>query len=63
MADINHLKQIEISEIYNFLEFLEDYGHIFYKDKDNLELLDKSFSKISEGIEIVKNLINDSYGR
>lgn len=56
--DINEIKKEEISDIRDFLDTLDDYGHIYYYEPD---MLDGPFKKIMEGIEEVHKLMNDSY--
>jgi len=56
--DIKKIKSIEIGEMYHFLENLQDYGHIYHYPS---EKLDEPFKKIMEGIEEVRQLMNDSF--
>lgn len=56
--DIKDIKKYEISEIYDFLEGLQEYGHIYHYPP---ERLDTGFNKILEGIEEVKKLMDDSF--
>lgn len=56
--DIKEIKSTEISEMYDFLEGLQDYGHIFHYPP---EKLDEPFKKIIEGIKEVHQLMNDSF--
>lgn len=58
--DINKVKGDEMAEIIDFYYFIEDYGHIFNLDP---KLLNEPFKKIIEGIEDVRKLVDDSYGR
>jgi len=56
--DIKKIKEEEVSEIYNFLECLQNYGHIYQYPPDKL---DEPFIKIMEGIEEIQQLMNDSF--
>ena len=56
--DIKEIKTFEISEIYDFLAGLEDYGHIYHYPA---ERLDEPFKKIMEGIEEVQQMMNESF--
>ena len=56
--DINELKKSEISEIYDFLETLQEYGHIYHLEPKKL---DKPFKKILEGMNEIINLMNESW--
>ena len=56
--DIKEIKKDEVSEIYDFLEGLTDYGHIYHYPADRL---DKPFDKILEGISEVQQLMKDSF--
>lgn len=56
--DIKEIKKYEIQEIRDFLEGLEDYGHIYHYPP---EKLDEPFRKILEGIEEVQQLMKDSF--
>jgi len=58
--EIKHLKEKEMQEVIDFYYFIDDYGHIFYDDP---KILEEPFKKIIEGIEQVKNIINDNYDR
>lgn len=58
MADIKELRPQEMAEIINFYYFIQDYGHIFYGDNNELE---KPFKKILEGIEEVKTIVDNYY--
>ena len=49
-----------MQEIIDFYYFIEDYGHIFY---DNPNILDKPFNKIIEGIEEIKEIIDNNYSK
>lgn len=56
--DIKEIKKIEIGEIYDFLQGLEDYGHIYHYPP---EKLDEPFKKIMEGIDEIHKLMDDSW--
>jgi len=58
MADIKEIKKYEMEEISDFLNKIEDYGHIFHM---NPKLLDEPFKKIMEGIEEVEKMMDDSF--
>jgi len=58
MADIKEIKKAEMNEIIDFYYHIEDYGHIFHLDPN---LLDEPFKKIIEGIEAVRQMMDDSY--
>lgn len=55
---IQEIKSKEMSEILDFYEFIQEYGHIFYGTEEEL---DKPFKKILEGIEEVRNIVNEYY--
>jgi hypothetical protein len=56
--DINKIKDYEIEEIKDFISFIRDYGHIFYGKETEL---DSSFNKIIEGINEIKNIVDNYY--
>ena len=56
--DIKEIKKEEISEIYDFLNLLQDYGHVYHYPP---EKLDEPFKKIIEGIQEIQQLMDDSY--
>jgi len=56
--DIAEIKKVEIEEIYDFLNVLSEYGHIFHLDP---KLLDEPFKKILEGINEVSKMMDDSW--
>lgn len=56
--DIKKIKQYEIQDIRDFLEGLEDYGHIYHYPP---EQLDEPFKKILEGIAEVQKLMKESW--
>lgn len=56
--DIKKIKEQEIHDISNFLEVLEEYGHVYHFPP---EKLDEPFKKILEGIQEINELIDDSY--
>lgn len=60
MSDIKEHKKTELQEIIDFYYFIEEYGHIFYDDP---KILDEPFKKIIEGIEEIKQIIDNNYGR
>jgi hypothetical protein len=57
MADIKDLRKNEMEEIIDFWNNIQEYGHIFYGDNQELE---EPFKKIIEGIEEVRK-IQDKY--
>lgn len=57
--DIKEIKSIEVGEMYDFLEGLQDYGHIYHFPP---ERLNEPFKKIVEGMQEVQQLMEDSYG-
>jgi len=56
--DIKEIKKQEIEEIHDFLEELNDFGHIYHFPH---ERLDSPFKKIIEGIQEVQKLMKDSF--
>ncbi len=56
--DIKNIKTNEIQEIYDFLEGLQDYGHIYHFPP---ERLDEPFNKILEGIAEIQKLMKESW--
>ena len=56
--DIKKIKEQEIHDISNFLEVLEEYGHVYHYPP---EKLDEPFKKILEGIQEINELMDDSY--
>ena len=56
--DIKKLKPSEIQEIRDFLDGLEEYGHIYHYPP---EKLDEPFNKILEGIEEIRKLMRESF--
>ena len=56
--DIKKIKEQEIDDISNFLEVLEEYGHVYHFPP---EKLDEPFKKILEGIQEIHELMDDSY--
>jgi hypothetical protein len=56
--DIKELKPQEMTEITDFCQHIQDYGHVFHLDP---KTLDNPFKKILEGIAEVKQLMDDSY--
>lgn len=55
--DIKKIKEQEIDDIYDFLEVLEEYGHVYHFP---LEKLDEPFKKILESIKEIYELLKDS---
>lgn len=55
---IKKLKPNEIQEIKDFLDGLEEYGHIYHYPP---EKLDEPFNKILEGIEEIRKLMRESF--
>lgn len=55
--DIKQLKPQEISEMRDFLDQLDEYGHIYHFPP---EKLDEPFKKIIEGIKEVQYLQKES---
>ena len=56
--DIKKIKSTEIQDIRDFLQGLEDYGHIYHYSP---EQLDEPFKKILEGIAEVQILMKESW--
>lgn len=56
--DIKKIKEQELHDISNFLEVLEEYGHVYHFPP---EKLDEPFNKILEGIQEIHELMKDSY--
>jgi len=56
--NIREIKSTEVGEIYDFLDVLNDYGHIFHLDP---KLLDAPFEKIMDGIKEIEKMMDDSY--
>jgi hypothetical protein len=56
--DIKEIKKEEVSEMYDFLKGLQDYGHIYHYPP---EKLDDPFKKIMEGIKEIQQLMEDSF--
>ena len=57
MADIKDIRKSEMEQIIDFWNHIQEYGHIFYGDNQELE---EPFKKILEGIEEVRK-IQDKY--
>ena len=55
---INEIKSIEIQEIKDFLENLEEYGHIFHLDP---KLLDKPFNQILQAMSEIEDMMDESF--
>ena len=60
MSDIKELKKLEMEEIIDFFNFIQDYGHIFYDDPS---VLDEPFVKIMEGIDEIRQIVDNNYSR
>ena len=56
--DIKEIKKQEVSEMYDFLEGLQDYGHIYHYTP---EKLDEPFKKIIEGMQEIQQLMKYSF--
>jgi hypothetical protein len=56
--DIKEIKKYELMEIRDFLDGIEEYGHIYHYPP---EKLDEPFRKILEGIAEVHKLMDDSF--
>lgn len=56
--DIKKLKSSEIQDIRDFLDGLDDYGHVYYFPPEDL---DEPFRKILEGIQEVQKLMKESW--
>ena len=56
--DIKQIKKEQVTEIYDFLQTLQDYGHIYHYPP---EKLDEPFQKIMQGIEEIQKLMKDSF--
>lgn len=53
MPNIKDLRKNEMEEIIDFYYQIEEYGHIFYGDNQELE---EPFKKIMEGIDEVRKI-------
>lgn len=58
--NINEIKNTELNEMTDFINFIGDYGHIFYDDP---KVLDEPFKKILEGIDEIKSIIAENYSK
>ena len=56
MANIKDIRKNEMQQIYDFLVHIEEYGHIFYSNNQDLE---EPFKKITEGIEEIRKIIDE----
>jgi hypothetical protein len=56
--NIADIKKSEIQEIYDFLEGIKEYGHIFHLEP---KLLDEPFGEILKGIEKIQQMMKDSW--
>ena len=59
MPDINEIKRDEMTEIIDFYYFISEFGYIFY---DKPYVLDEPFRKILEGINEVREIVDNNYG-
>jgi hypothetical protein len=57
MPNIKDIRKSEMEQIIDFWNHIQEYGHIFYGDNQELE---EPFKKILEGIEEVRK-IQDKY--
>jgi hypothetical protein len=55
MANIKDIRHAEMEEIIDFWRNIEEHGHIFYGDNQELE---EPFKKIMEGIEEIRAILN-----
>lgn len=53
MPHIKELRKNEMEEIIDFYHHIEEYGHIFYGDNQELE---EPFKKIMEGIDEIRKI-------
>lgn len=58
--NINEIKKEELFEIKDFINFIEEWGHIFYDDP---KTLDEPFNKILGGINEIRQIIDDNYSK
>lgn len=58
MPHIKELRKEEMDEMIYFVQHIEDYGHIFYGENSEL---DPAFIKIIDGINEVKEIIENYY--
>lgn len=56
--DIKEIKKDQLSDIYEFLNVIDEYGHIYHYPP---ERLDAPFEKIIEGINEIHELMKDSF--
>ena len=56
--NIKDIKSDELQEIRDFLQGVDEYGHIYHYPS---EKLDEPFKKILDGIAEVQQLMKDSY--
>jgi len=56
--NIGDIKSFELEEIQDFLDGIEEYGHIYHYPP---ERLDAPFAKIMQGIKEVRDLMTDSF--
>ena len=58
MSNIAEIKKYELEEIQDFLDGIEEYGHIYHYPP---ERLDAPFNKILEGIKEIRDMMTDSW--
>lgn len=58
--DVFKLRGQEMMDIIDFYYFIEDYGHIFMGENEELE---QGFKEINSGIEKIYELVKNHYGR
>jgi len=58
MADIRDLKKDDLIKMQDFLETVEDYGHIYHYPDNKLN---EPFKKITDGIDEILEMMNDSW--
>ena len=58
MSNINQIRKEEMEQVIDFYYHIEEYGHIFYGDNSELE---EPFKKITEGIEQVREIVENYY--
>jgi hypothetical protein len=58
MSDIKIIKENEMSDIKDFCQGVDEYGHIFHLDP---KLLDEPFKKIMDGITVIQKMMDDSF--
>lgn len=58
MSDIKEHKKEEYQLMLDFIDLLNDYGHIFHEDP---QVLDEPFNKILTGIDQIKKIMDKNY--